>query len=185
MISENIPRLSGDRIVLTLFRTDEVAANLYAKWMSDETTCALIEHNNTVVDESYMAGWLTDNKPLRFGICEKETMKLIGYCHIDHRSLQDASWLSINIGEESARGKGYGKEVINLLLKYSFQELGVQSVHLDVLSTNIAGIKCYEKCGFQVSGRYRCHHIHDGQHLDWLHMDILLKEWESLHEQYG
>lgn len=180
MISENIPRIRGEKVCLTLFRTDENAVQKYARWMSNETTCAFIEHNNTVVDDSFMAGWLADNKPLRFNICDAECDDMIGYCHIDHRAKQDAAWLSINIGETMMRGKGYGTETIMLLTKYCFEELGVASVHLDVLETNKAGIKCYEKCGFVISGRYRKHHVHEGKHLDWLHMDIIDDEWEAM-----
>lgn len=185
MISENIPRLHGEKVCLTLFRTDEKAVQKYLRWMSDETTCVFIERNNTVVDDTFMAGWLTCNDALRFNICDAECEDMIGYCHIDHRAKQGAAWLSINIGESMMRGKGYGTDVVKVLLKYCFEELAVASVHLDVLETNEGGIKCYEKCGFQITGRYRKHHIHEGKNIDWLHMDILLEEWEELQRHDG
>ncbi|MFR3314867.1 MAG: GNAT family N-acetyltransferase [Waltera sp.] len=59
------------------------------------------------------------------------------------------------MGEKSARGKGIGSEVVQILLRYCFMVLGVYSVHLDVLETNTPAIKCYEKAGFRISGRYR------------------------------
>lgn len=177
MESVTIPRLTGDRIILSLFRTDEEAAKLYAKWMSDETTCVNIESNGKIVDTSYMAGWLTDNHAMRMNIVERATGDLIGYCHIDNREIAHAAWLSINIGDQAVRGRGYGTEVVNLMTGFCFNELGVESVHLDVLETNKAGIRCYEKVGFKISGRYRRHCIHNGLSIDWLHMDIIKEEW--------
>lgn len=187
----NIPRIKGNRVFLSILRTDPVAVSKYMLWMSDESTCVNIEMNDKVVDVTAMPGWITDHSVMRMGICIKAPVEdcngdgdgdgttMIGYCHIDHRSKADAAWLSINIGDDAARGHGYGKEVIQLLTEFCFDELGVESVHMDVLETNEAGIKCYQKVGYQISGRYRKHCIHKGQRLDWLHMDMIRSEWES------
>ena len=154
-MSKNICRLDGNQIFLSVLRDDEEAVGLYAKWMSDETTCVFIEHAHSVVDITRMPGWVRDHSVMRMGIVLKETDTLIGYCHIDHRTEDMSAWLSINIGEKSVRGKGIGTEVVQILLRYCFMALGVYSVHLDVLETNTPAIKCYEKAGFRISGRYR------------------------------
>lgn len=119
----------------------------------------------------------TEDIRLMVSIVLKETDKLIGYCHIDHRAKDMAAWLSINIGDKTVRGIGIGSEVMRILLQYCFMVLGVYSVHLDVLETNKPAIKCYEKVGFKVVGRYRGHCYYNRQHLDWLHMDILCNEY--------
>ena len=155
MMSKNICRLDGKQIFLSVLRDDDEAVDLYAKWMSDETTCVFIEHAHSVVDITRMPGWVSDHSVMRMGIVLKETDTLIGYCHIDHRTEDMSAWLSINIGEKSVRGKGIGTEVVQILLRYCFMALGVYSVHLDVLETNTPAIKCYEKAGFRISGRYR------------------------------
>ena len=144
--------------------------------MSDETTCVFIEHAHSVVDITRMPGWVNDHSVMRMGIVQKKTDTLIGYCHIDHRTEDMSAWLSINIGEKAARGKGIGTEVVQILLRYCFMVLGVYSVHLDVLETNTPAIKCYEKAGFRISGRYRGHCYYMRNHYDWLHMDILYEE---------
>lgn len=179
MISKNIKRIDGNRVFLSLLRTDEDAVTKYLMWMSDEATCVNIEMNGTVVDITKMPSWLTDHSVLRMGIVEKATDELIGYCHIDHRALADAAWLSINIGADSARGKGYGKEVMTMLTRYCFDELAVESVHLDVLETNVVAIECYKKVGFVISGTYRRHCVHNGQRFNWYHMDMIREEWEA------
>ena len=176
-MSKNICRLDGNHIFLSVLRDDEEAVDLYAKRISDETTCVFIEHAHSVVDITRMPGWVSDHSVMRMGIVLKETDTLIGYCHIDHRTEDMSAWLSINIGEKSARGKGIGTEVVQILLRYCFMVLGVYSVHLDVLETNTPAIKCYEKAGFRISGRYRGHCYYMRNHYDWLHMDILYEEY--------
>lgn len=138
-------------------------------------------HAHSVVDITRMPGWVRDHSVMRMGIVLKETDTLIGYCHIDHRTEDMSAWLSINIGEKSARGKGIGTEVVQILLRYCFMVLGVYSVHLDVLETNTPAIKCYEKAGFRISGRYRGHCYYMRNHYDWLHMDILYDEYLKIH----
>jgi RimJ/RimL family protein N-acetyltransferase len=40
---------------------------------------------------------------------------------------------------------------MNELLDYSFRELDMNEVELNVYDWNIAGIKCYEKVGFVIN----------------------------------
>lgn len=46
------------------------------------------------------------------------------------------------------RGKGYGTKMMKLLLKYSFEIAGVNSVSLSVFDANPSARRCYEKAGF-------------------------------------
>lgn len=178
-IKENIPRLHGDKVVLTLLRNDEEAQIKYLSWMSDETTCVNIEKNMSVLDSTYMPGWVADNSVMRMGIVYRADNNLIGYCHIDNRSKQNACWLSINVGDSRYRGKGVGSDVMDILLRYCFDELNADSVHLDVIETNIPAIHLYQSKGFQISGRYRSHGYSKGRRCDWLHMDILHEEYSK------
>jgi RimJ/RimL family protein N-acetyltransferase len=180
-MNKNICRISGDRIYLSVLRDDDFAVSKYVEWMSDEATCVNIKKNSEVVDVTRMPGWVVDHSVMRMGIVHRVGDTIIGYCHIDHRAKDYAAWLSINIGDRSCRGQGIGEEVTNLLCEYCFNELGVHSVHLDVLSTNASAIWCYQKCGFVISGKYRGHGFHDGHFNDWLHMDMLVDEWKMKH----
>lgn len=177
IIDKNIPRLQGKRTYLSLLRNDNEAIQKYMAWMSDETTCAFIEKNMEIVDYTMMPGWICDNRVLRMGIVYKENDELIGYCHIDYRSKQSVCWISINIGDASYRGKGIGSDVLDTMMDYSFKELNVESMHLDVLEDNQGAIRLYETKGFIISGRYRAHGFHNGHRCDWLHMDILKDEY--------
>lgn len=55
----------------------------------------------------------------------------------------------IFIGDDSAIGKGYGKQAAKLALDYAFHELGLEYIMLRVFADNISAIKSYERAGFR------------------------------------
>lgn len=50
--------------------------------------------------------------------------------------------------DNAKRGKGYGKEMLRLALRYAFQITGARAVQLNVFPENISAKRCYEKVGF-------------------------------------
>ena len=52
------------------------------------------------------------------------------------------------IVDPNARGKGYGKEMIRLALKYAFEVLGMKRATLGVFENNPSAKACYESVGF-------------------------------------
>ena len=66
--------------------------------------------------------------------------------------LADYEAESIRLGfiivDPNARGKGYGKEMIRLALKYAFEVLGMKRATLGVFENNPSAKACYEAVGF-------------------------------------
>lgn len=52
------------------------------------------------------------------------------------------------IVDDAKRGKGYGREMLALSLKYAFEILKVQKVTLGVFENNEAAYRCYKSVGF-------------------------------------
>lgn len=50
--------------------------------------------------------------------------------------------------DPSRRGKGYGKEMLRLAVKYAFEITKADAVQLMVFPENTAAIRCYESVGF-------------------------------------
>lgn len=50
--------------------------------------------------------------------------------------------------DDTKRGKGYGKEMLQLALKYAFDILKVEKVTLGVFENNVAAYGCYRAVGF-------------------------------------
>ena len=63
-----------------------------------------------------------------------------------------SAWIGINLGEESARGKGVG----TLAMKYLEEQIkshGLQRIELGVFEFNASALKLYQKLGYQEIAR--------------------------------
>lgn len=176
-MSMNVKRLDGKDVYLSILRTDEEAKNLYLTWISDEETAVNNYLHYRVMQPDEIDEWIHKKGVMRFGIVHKESDKLIGFCGIDHKTEGMCAYLSITIGDKEMRGKGYGREAINLMKKFCFDELCVQSVHLEVLDTNEQAIKCYKSAGFVETGVLRGYGFNKGKYLNWIHMDVQREEY--------
>ena len=56
------------------------------------------------------------------------------------------------IVDDKLRGKGYGKQLLQLALDYTHKELNAQRITLGVFLCNIAAIECYKSMGFKIIG---------------------------------
>lgn len=115
-----------------------------------------------------------------FAVYELGTWRLIGMAalaEIDQR--HRTATFSISIGEERARGKGYGTEVTRLMLDYAFTALGLHNVSLGVFSHNLAGIRAYEKAGFREYGRRHECFLMGGRYWDEIMMECLATNFNS------
>lgn len=88
--------------------------------------------------------------------------------------------LGIAIGDKAYWGRGYGREAINLLLKYAFRYHNYRRVWLSTQAKNERAIRAYRACGFVEEGRQRQHVWSDGAYDDLVLMGILREEWEQL-----
>ncbi|MBN9156889.1 GNAT family protein [Microbacterium sp.] len=79
----------------------------------------------------------------------------------------------------SARGKGIGTEAMRRMLEFAFVRGNLRRVHLEVIASNAAAIRSYEKAGFVVEGRQREHAWVRGQYEDIVRMGILRSEWSG------
>lgn len=117
-----------------------------------------------------------------FAIRLAENNQIIGIAGYDDIVKENkVATLFIGIGNKDTRGKGYGKEALNLLLEYGFSELDFHRIQLNVLEFNHAAIALYEKTGFIKEGTYREFVLRDGRRYD-LHLYGLLKsEWNNIY----
>ncbi len=106
--------------------------------------------------------------------------KYIGFCTLMHlRSRYGNLELGIMIADRDYWGKGYGREVIALLLKYGFYYLGARRIALTTNAKNVRAIRCFSACGFQEEGRPRKVVWIEGEYTDLVNMSILREEWEA------
>jgi RimJ/RimL family protein N-acetyltransferase len=87
--------------------------------------------------------------------------------------------LGIFIGDKRYWNKGYGTEVMRLLLRHGFSTLNLNRVFLRVFETNPRAIRSYEKAGFVFEGRMRQAEFIDGKYCDVILMSVLRSEWKE------
>ncbi|WP_052460531.1 GNAT family N-acetyltransferase [Microbacterium gorillae] len=79
----------------------------------------------------------------------------------------------------AARGRGIGTAALRQLIEFAFVRDNLRRVHLQVLASNAAAIRSYEKCGFVTEGRRREHAWVRGSYEDIIVMGLLRADWDS------
>ena len=103
----------------------------------------------------------------------------IGHCGLHNIQAANRSCeLGIEIGNKEYWGKGYGREVIRLLLAYAFEHHHLNRVSLHTHSENERAIRCYRACGFVEEGRFRQEHWLADHYVDGIAMSILRDEFK-------
>lgn len=113
-----------------------------------------------------------------FIVCRRKTQKPIGHAGIDDLfRLDKRGEIFFLIGEKSEQGKGYGKEIVSLLLEQAFGKLKLHSVSASAMVENRASIAILKKAGFKKIGIRRDYNWINGKYEDELLFDLLDKEY--------
>ncbi len=99
--------------------------------------------------------------------------KMIGVCRLRKQDTGAVRY-SIGIYDDSLFSKGIGTRVTNAVIKFAFNELNLSELELMVLEFNKRAIKCYEKCGFEVSEVIRDNLEVDGMKYN----DVIMKVYK-------
>lgn len=108
---------------------------------------------------------------------EKDGEKIIGYAlvRLDFKShIFELRRIAI-----SAKGRGYGRESMEALIRYAFEETETNRFWLDVYPDNEVGIILYEKLGMHRDGVLRQNYKADRGYLDQIIYSILRSEYEK------
>lgn len=135
------------------------SAKSAAKWMEKE------------VEEMSTASYF-------FSIRTLAEDKLIGHLNLDVVDWpgRDA-FVGLGIGETDYWSKGYGTDVMTVLLRFAFTEINLRRVTLTVFEYNPRAIRSYEKAGFRREGHLRNYLNREGRRWNELYMGILREEW--------
>ena len=141
--------------------------------------------NKFYISKEYDKKWIEDKifnnlHQVYLAICLKDTEELIGYLgiyEIDFRN-RKAQWAGINI-LKTYSNKGYATEASKLMLKYIFEELGINRFHGYWLESNKASIRMAEKLGFETEGILRDFVFKKNQFHNVLLMRILRENYNA------
>ncbi len=170
----------GTKVRLTGRRPDDAA--IMAAWMEDDFYPRLVDTDfaRPVSADSLAARESdADASHVSFRIRTVADDRLVGFCALFNIEWNNRSaTLAIGIGKAEDRGKGFGAEALQLLLRYAFMELNLHRLSLDVISYNEPAIRAYRRAGFKEEGRMREAVYREGKRYDRLIMGLLKSEWQ-------
>lgn len=113
---------------------------------------------------------------------DKQNRKKIGYCliHLNNKS-EVFELRRIAISE---KGKGYGREVMEGIIKYCFEALNMNRFWLDVYPDNEIGIKLYKSLGLVHEGTLRQSYKSERGYLNQMIFSMLNEEYQSKTKKY-
>ena len=131
----------------------EKLVNEYLDMVNDIEVQKFISHKRKTYTLDGEIEWIMknlDEKAIIFSMIEKRTNEFIGNIEIIE--------INNNIGEigiaitPKKQDKHFGQEAMKRLIDYSFEQLNLDGLELNVYDFNLRGIKCYEKVGFIKDG---------------------------------
>jgi len=120
------------------------------------------------------------SSPRKTAIIVTKANRLLGWVNrYDEDRAPDTWMVGIDIAEDDALNRGFGKEALSLWLDYLFSGSSVHRIGLDTWSLNPRMVRVAERLGFVPEGAQREVLRWNGQWLDFLHFGILRTEWEE------
>ncbi|MBX4149174.1 GNAT family N-acetyltransferase [Paenibacillus lautus] len=112
---------------------------------------------------------------------EQNTNQLVGHVSLGNidRSNRSGRIGKVLINQEH-RGKGYGKQIINHVLRIGFEEFNLHRISLGVFDFNTSAIQCYEGVGFVKEGLLRDSRRYKETYWNLIEMSILEDEWRRI-----
>ncbi|MEU9309319.1 GNAT family protein [Streptomyces sp. NPDC048256] len=120
-----------------------------------------------------------EQENVRFSVVELEGGTLVGSATlwgIDNHNRTAHIGLGLL---PSARGKGYGTDVVAVLCHYGFVVRSLQRLQIETLSDNAAMLRSAERNGFVREGVLRSSAWVMGEFLDEVLLGLLVQEWKQ------
>ncbi|MGE6541506.1 GNAT family N-acetyltransferase [Bacillus luti] len=122
-----------------------------------------------------------DHTRYDFAICLLNSDELLGDLSIlEIDQTNQKAGFRIALHNTNYLNKGYGTEATKLALQFTFEELKLNRLQLEVFSHNTRGIKAYEKVGFKKEGILRQSLYLNNQYSDEIIMGMLKKDYHKL-----
>lgn len=172
MDMQHLPIITGEKVVLrpiTDADTDRIVA-----WRNKPSVMQNFifrERFTPEMHRHWLATKVAVGQVVQYIIEEKATGRPVGsvyYRNVD--AANHSAEYGIFIGEETARGKGFGTETARLFTEFGFAQLHLHRISLRLLAENEPARRSYEKAGFALEGIFHDMVLLDGQYRDVVFM---------------
>ncbi len=161
--------IHGDRVVLRAVEMGDLAK--LQQWANNPEIQFNLGRWHFPLSESALLQWFEtfrhDGMDQRF-IIENEDHGAIGMTNLVNINWKDRNaFTGLLIGATPLRRKGYGVDTVRTLMRYAFEELGLERLDTTIIAHNEASLRLYTgKCGWIEEGRkarafFRRNQFHD------------------------
>ncbi len=155
----------------------------YAQWLRDQPARPLSTFELKKIYEEALKKVNESNNSFFCSIRLNAGDRLIGFLRIPWISwTTGAAPLQLFFGETSDLA-AYGREALDLALRYMFDELNLHHAHATVSSGDTENAAFYETNGFKLEVRMREAIYRGGRYFDRLMYGMLRSEWEASLEE--
>jgi RimJ/RimL family protein N-acetyltransferase len=85
------------------------------------------------------------------------------------------------LGNSDVRGKGFARDTVMAIMRYAFDELGLERLESDIIEFNAASYKLYVgRCGWREEGRQRRWHYRLGRFWDRILIGVTREDYAAL-----
>jgi len=180
------PILTGKKVYLRPIEPEDIDRG-WLEWINDPEISGNLNSPGYPTTKEDLKKYIENSKPpnaVMFGVCNKKDDKYIGNARISKIDWQHKKCtFGRLIGDISQRGKGVGSEVLYLILKYSFINLGMNRVYTLLFSDNEASIKSNENAGMKQEGTLRQAFYKNGSYKDVIVVSMLREDFDKLSPQ--
>ncbi len=145
----------GGKMSVEIRKIDENDTMNIVKWRNNpKVLCHFIDQRELSYDAhaSWMQNYVNTGKVSQFIIVvDGQDVGSVFIRDIDHD--KKIGEYGIFIGEDNFRGLGVGSKASRLILEYAFNSLGLNTIFLRVVESNVRAIKSYLNLGFKLSDR--------------------------------
>lgn len=178
--------LYGEKVVLRALELSDM--DLLRSMINNPKIEAMVEGWSFPISTLQQENWY--NRVLNDTSCIRLAIETLEGLLIGTVDLRDINWknrsafIGIKISSEGNRSKGYGKDTIDTIMKYAFEELNLNRLETTILSYNQPSKQLFtRKCGWKIEGEKRQAVYKGNRYQDQLFVAILKDEYLSL--KYG
>ena len=162
-------RLLGNKIGLRSLNKEDASGDYY-NWLQSPEIVEILTTQKFPTSRENLENYIQNNNnagvEALFGICHLKTNKLLGTVRLSNFDwISGTASIGIIIGDKNARGKGFAKEALLLIISYAFNTLNLQKIYAGVASNNTPSLALFnsimEKEGIRKNHVFSKGSLHD------------------------
>ena len=122
------------------------------------------------------------NRPLfhMFKAVERKTGRTVGHIELQRYERRSGHIARVLIGDPACRGRGYGTDLVSLLIRHAFSDLDFDLLSLNVYYQNTPAVECYRGLGFRRIEFEKGARRFGDESWDLVTMELRREEWELI-----